>query len=104
MIRGNLEISRDEYPVVDASLVEARANENRFQGRKVDFQFLIAGGNCDFVVRDQGNGFDVSTVPSAADPEAFKDGIGRGLVLIQAFMDQVEFAEDGREIRLTKNS
>ena len=103
MIRGNLEISREDHPVVNATLVEEKAEEDRFKGRKVYFRFLIANGVCDFVVRDEGNGFDVSTVPSAADPEAFKDGIGRGLVLIQAFMDQVEFAEEGREVRMKKN-
>lgn len=104
MIRGNLEISRNEYPVVDAALVEQRAAEDRFKDRKVYFQFIIAGNDCKFVIRDRGNGFDVSTVPSARDPEAFRDGIGRGLVLIQAFMDDVQFSEGGREIRLRKTS
>ena len=104
MIRGNLEITREEFPVVNATIVEQRAELPEYQERKVYFRFLITDGICDFVVRDQGHGFDVSNVPSADDPEAFKDGIGRGLVLIQAFMDRVEFGEGGREIRLKKNS
>ena len=104
MIRGNLEIAREEFPVVNANLVEERASDARFKDRKVFFQFVIAGGVCDFTVRDDGNGFDVSEIPSADDPEAFKDGIGRGLVLIQAFMKDVEFAEGGREVRMKKTS
>ena len=49
-----------------------------------------------------GPGFDTSTIPAASDPESFRDGRGRGLVLIQTFMDEVEFDASGCEMKLTK--
>lgn len=53
-------------------------------------------------VRDPGPGFDVSSVP---DPRQagfqLRDG-GRGIHLINEFMDEVRFASEGREIRMRK--
>jgi CheY-like chemotaxis protein len=103
MLRGNLEISRQEFPVIDPAFVEQKATQSPFSDRRVHFRFTVRDGSVEFVVRDEGPGFDVTTVPRAADPESFRDGIGRGLVLMQAFMNTIEFNDGGREIRMTKS-
>lgn len=103
MLRGNLEINREEYPVVSPAIVEEKSLQPEFKDRRVNFRVVVTNDQVEFSVRDQGQGFDTSNIPKAADPESFKDGIGRGLVLIQAFMDTVEFNNGGREIRLVKN-
>ncbi len=104
MIRGNLEISRDDYPVVSPVFVEQRASEIPFKDRRVYFRSVITREKVEFTVRDQGMGFDLSNLPQASDPDAFRDGIGRGLVLIKTFMDEVEFAYDGRQVVMTKHT
>jgi anti-sigma regulatory factor (Ser/Thr protein kinase) len=65
-------------------------------------QALITPESIRFTIRDQGPGFDTSTIPEVANPDSFADGVGRGLVLIKAFMDEVQFNESGNEIRMTK--
>lgn len=103
MLRGNLEISRGEYPVVPPELVLVRSQEPQFQDRRVYCRITVTPDKIDFVCRDQGKGFDLANVPQAESPDSFKDGIGRGLVLMQAFMDRVTFDQGGREVRMTKN-
>ena len=56
----------------------------------------------EFTVRDQGAGFDSDLIPNTQDPDSFREGAGKGLVLIQTFMDKVEFNESGNEIKMTK--
>jgi anti-sigma regulatory factor (Ser/Thr protein kinase) len=53
-------------------------------------------------VRDEGNGFDSSTLsdPTVADNVGKTDG--RGLFLIRTFMDEVRFNDQGNEITMVK--
>ena len=102
IVRGNLEMSRQQYPVVTPANVAEIASQAPYKDRKVYFRFVVNGEQAEFTIRDFGAGFDVSTLPQAEEPDSFRDGIGRGLVLIQAFMSSVEFLDEGREIRMIK--
>jgi CheY-like chemotaxis protein len=102
IVRGNLEIGRDDVPVVSKAVVEKRAQQEPYASRRVFFRALVTPEAVEFTIRDEGQGFDTSTIPSAGDPESFRDGRGRGLVLIQTFMDEVEFNENGTELRMKK--
>jgi anti-sigma regulatory factor (Ser/Thr protein kinase) len=55
-----------------------------------------------FVVRDEGKGFDPATLPDPTDPANLGKASGRGLLLIQTFMDRVEHNEHGNQITMTK--
>ena len=56
------------------------------------------------VIRDPGTGFDVRSVPDPlAGDNVFKPS-GRGIYLINRLMDEVRFADEGREIRMRKSS
>jgi serine/threonine-protein kinase RsbW len=63
--------------------------------------FDVTNERAQFVIRDQGSGFDYSTIPAAADTAGLAGDGGRGLVLIQNFMDEVGFDADGSELRMT---
>lgn len=54
------------------------------------------------VVRDSGDGFDPSEVPSPISDEHLYSRHGRGIFLIRQFMDEVHFEKGGREIHMTK--
>ena len=103
MFRGNMELSRDQFPVITNLYVGQRKMEPRFKDRKVYVRALVTPESVQFTIRDSGPGFDIATVPQVTDPESYRDGIGRGLVLIQAFMDEVEFSPSGNEINMTKH-
>jgi CheY-like chemotaxis protein len=102
MVRGNLEMDRQEFPVVSREIFEQRAMQSPYCDRTVYFRATVSRDAAQFVIRDMGPGFDLSLVPEAADPESFRDGSGRGLVLIKTFMDQVAFNPRGNEVQLTK--
>ncbi|MEM9409682.1 MAG: response regulator [Planctomycetota bacterium] len=89
MIRGNLEISREQAPVINPSIVDKKNQLPEFADRRVHFKVSVTQDLVKFLIKDEGKGFDVSNIPAAESPEAFKDGMGRGLVLMQAFMDEV---------------
>lgn len=53
-------------------------------------------------VWDEGEGFDPASIPESIRPEDILKESGRGIFLIRAYMDEVEFSEDGRRIRMKK--
>ena len=50
--------------------------------------------------RDPGPGFDLPAVPDPLDPDNMLKPSGRGIFLISGLMDEVQFAEGGRELRM----
>ena len=54
------------------------------------------------VVRDEGPGFDPGEIEDPTKPENLERATGRGIFLIQRFMDEVAFGDGGREIRMKK--
>jgi anti-sigma regulatory factor (Ser/Thr protein kinase) len=59
-------------------------------------------GEVTIVVRDPGKGFDPSAVADPTTPDNILKPSGRGIFLINELMDDVKFAEGGRELRMTK--
>ena len=102
---GNLEL--------DSALRESAGDEFRQIGiertkiapycdRRVFVTMQLAGDEVQYVVRDEGSGFDPSTLPDPTDPENLLKASGRGLLLVRTFMDEVSFNETGNEITMTK--
>jgi anti-sigma regulatory factor (Ser/Thr protein kinase) len=54
------------------------------------------------VVRDPGEGFNPSAVPSPLEVENLHSEHGRGIYLINQLMDEVSFERNGAEIRMRK--
>ena len=102
MFRGNLAMSRDEFPVLSRDAVAARVRSDEYRDRKVHFHAVITPDKIELKLKDDGDGFDTSQLPDASDPESFRDGVGRGLVLIQAFMDEVNYENSGRSLEMAK--
>ncbi len=101
--RGNLEIGRHSTDILDPQLVQERSRAEPYRDRHVFVSAQITREKAEFVIRDQGPGFDVSQVPDESDPDSFREGAGRGLVLIKAFMDSVHFNDKGNQISFTKH-
>jgi serine/threonine-protein kinase RsbW len=54
------------------------------------------------VVQDEGHGFDANAVRDPTRPENLLRESGRGIYLIKHFMDEVEYRNGGRELRMRK--
>ena len=56
------------------------------------------------IVRDQGRGFDPSTVPNPLTPQGLMAEHGRGIHLIKVLMDKVSFKRGGSEVHMWKGA
>jgi serine/threonine-protein kinase RsbW len=99
--------SKDDVFAVHLGLEEAFINAVKHGNKgkpdkKVIINYSVSPKAAEIFVTDEGDGFDPEDVP---DPRRgdniFKDG-GRGLFLIKAYMDKVEFNKPGNCIRMVK--
>jgi len=105
MHHGNLEVSselRHESSAMYNDKVQERLQDDRYAGRRVFVDAVFEQGRLRCSVRDQGPGFDPSSVPDPTDPENLLKTSGRGMYLISMFMDSVEHDATGSEIVMTK--
>ena len=105
MYHGNLEVSsalREEDDTQFYDMVSQRSSEDPYCNRRVTLHADFDPLHASFVIRDQGPGFDVSTVPDPTDPVNVERVCGRGMLLMRTFMDEVRYNESGNEVRLTK--
>ncbi len=91
---------------VREAMVNAVVHGNRYSARKkVRLKVLQAPDHIVISVADEGEGFEMHTVPDPLSEENILRHSGRGLLLIQAFMDEVSVAKTegaGTEIKMVK--
>jgi|SRR5688572_9514035 len=93
---------------VELALQEAVANAIRHGcggDRSKQLQCAVTcdeSGEIMITVRDPGSGFDPSTIADPLDPDNILKSSGRGIFLINGLMDDVRFADGGRELRMRK--
>lgn len=104
LYHGNLELSSSLKQ--DAGAFERAAAERRrrapYAGRRLHVHVRLDAAAAVFVVRDEGPGFDPSTLPDPTDPENLVKPSGRGLLLIRTFMDEATHNAAGNEITLVR--
>lgn len=93
---------------IELALQEAVANAIRHGCRGDATQQLQCTVNIDgagevmITVRDPGPGFDPACVADPLAPENILKPSGRGIYLINGLMDEVEFADGGRQLTMRK--
>jgi CheY-like chemotaxis protein/anti-sigma regulatory factor (Ser/Thr protein kinase) len=105
MHHGNLEAPselRQSDERVYHKLVEQRRGQEPYAGRRVHVTARLGPEEAVYVIRDEGPGFDPSTLPDPTDPANLERVGGRGLLLIRTFMDRVSHNECGNEITMSK--
>ncbi|NLZ02955.1 MAG: ATP-binding protein, partial [Pirellulaceae bacterium] len=76
--------------------------EEAFLARRIFVNVRISTEEARFVIRDEGPGFDVSSVPTSWAPGGLEKKGSRSLSLMRAFMDEVVYNEAGNEVTLVK--
>jgi anti-sigma regulatory factor (Ser/Thr protein kinase) len=98
----------DDVMAVELALQEAVANAIRHccgGDASKELQCSVSfgeGGDIVITVRDPGRGFDPATIPNPLDPANLLKSSGRGIFLIGGLMDDVRFADGGRELQMRK--
>lgn len=70
--------------------------------KKVFVDCTVTEEKFDITITDQGPGFDPSTIPDPRCPENLYKCSGRGVLLIFAYMDLVEFNDRGNSLHMIK--
>jgi CheY-like chemotaxis protein/anti-sigma regulatory factor (Ser/Thr protein kinase) len=105
ILHGNLELDsaqreNDEKEYYRQSV--NRRGQSPYAERRVYVSAKFTRAELSFTIRDEGNGFDPNTLPDPTDPSNLGRVSGRGLLLIQTFMDRVEHNPKGNQITMTK--
>ena len=105
ILHGNLELDsalREDDEKVYFQLGQQRRNEEPYKSRRVYVTTRYTRQEMTIIIRDEGPGFDPSNLPDPTDPANMEKVSGRGLLLIQTFMDRVSHNDKGNEITMVK--
>jgi serine/threonine-protein kinase RsbW len=111
-----LDVAKDEgFPedelhkismAVRETVVNAVVHGNRYSAhKKVHLRVSTGSDRITVTVEDQGNGFDLSSVPDPLAAENLLHQSGRGILLIKAFVDEYcvrKLSPGGTEVKLVK--
>jgi CheY-like chemotaxis protein len=102
---GNLEVpselrEQDERRYYEK--VEERRQQEPYLDRRVHVLARESHNEAVYVIRDEGPGFDPTSLPDPTDPANLEKVSGRGLLLIRTFMDEVHHNKRGNEITMVK--
>ena len=88
------------------SMVNAVVHGNRYNSRKkVHLKVERTPDRLTVVVQDEGDGFDPNAVPDPLAGENLLRGSGRGVMLMQSFMDEFQISKrqpQGTEVKMVK--
>lgn len=82
--------------------LKRRAGVAPYAERKVVVTAQISEDNAEFLVEDEGDGFNHVELPDPTVPQNIFLPSGRGILLARTFMDDVEFVGKGNFVRLQK--
>ena len=99
--------AEDEIFAIHLSLEEALTNAVRHgnqsdSAKTVAIEALITPEKFDISIADQGSGFNPDTLPDPRLGENLYKTEGRGVLLIRAYMDLIEYNERGNCVHLVK--
>lgn len=105
---GNLEISYDEKSAALqantlSELREQRLADPRLANRHITIDFELNENGGEWVVSDQGKGFDWESIPDPNAPENLWKMNGRGLFICRRQFDALEYIGCGNRVRARKN-
>jgi hypothetical protein len=102
---GNLELDsrlRQEDESTYDRMAEFRRRRPPYRDRRLQVWATLTLREAVYVIRDEGPGSDPATLPDSTDPAHLESSTGRGLLLIRAFMDEIQFNWAGNQITLLK--
>lgn len=69
----------------------------------VTVEYLIDNDKVEFVIKDEGAGFDYTQIPDPTKPENLEKTHGRGVFLMHHLADEIEFEEEGSVVKMIFN-
>ena len=102
---GNLEVgaivdkpNRENY----IRAAEERRMQSPYAERAIHIRVQVSRKEARFTIRDDGPGFDFANLPCPGEVAVLEHSVGRGIVLMRTFMDEVTYNDRGNEVTLVK--
>lgn len=93
------------FVALDEAFVNAVKHGNKFDTKKlVRISAEVSRSEARFTIEDEGEGFDVNSIPDPLDPENLFKTSGRGVLFIYNIMDEVKYNERGNRLTMVKRS
>lgn len=93
------------FVALDEAFVNAVKHGNKFDAQKlVRITAELSNKEASFTVEDEGEGFDVNSIPDPLDPENLFKTSGRGVLFIYNIMDEVKYNERGNRLTMVKKA
>jgi len=105
LYHGNLEVGSELRGEDDSAFYLTAAERSRqspFRERRIHVGADITREEAVFTIRDEGPGFNPTSLPDPTDPENLEKASGRGILLMRAFMDNVDYNSAGNAVTLVK--
>jgi len=88
---------------LEEGLMNAIKHGNRHDPKKtVHVEAKVTPKATEITIEDQGKGFHRETVPDPCADENLLKCSGRGILLMEAYMDEVKYSQGGRRVRMVK--
>jgi len=94
-IYGNIMVAVTE--AVNNAIVHGNGSNPE---KSVELSLDISENFLQFIIEDEGEGFEFEDLPDPTAPENLLNPGGRGIFLIQHLADEVDFGENGRIIKM----
>ena len=93
------------FVALDEAFVNAVKHGNKYDASKlVRITTDVSKDEARFTIEDEGEGFDVNSIPDPLDPENLFKTSGRGVLFIYNIMDEVVYNDRGNRLTMVKRS
>ena len=90
---------------LEEGLMNAIKHGNKLDPKKtVHVEAKVTPKATEITIEDQGKGFHRETVPDPCAEENLLKCSGRGILLMEAYMDEVKYSQGGRRVRMVKKN
>lgn len=90
---------------LEEALINAAKHGNHLDPAKmVRVQATITPRQAEIIVEDEGCGFDRSCIPDPTTDENLHKLHGRGIMLMEAYMDEIQWSCGGRRVRMVRKN
>jgi serine/threonine-protein kinase RsbW len=90
---------------LEEALINAIKHGNKLDPtKKVYIEAKVDSRKMQITIEDEGPGFDRSSVPDPTADENLCKCSGRGILLIEAYMDSVKWTNHGRRVTMLKKN
>jgi serine/threonine-protein kinase RsbW len=90
---------------LEEALINAIKHGNKLDpSKQVTIEARVTPAETEIIIEDEGKGFQRTCVPDPTLEENLEKCSGRGILLMEAYMNRVEWTNGGRRVRMLKKN